>query len=170
MTSETVISTEAVYRRFGDKDVLRGVDLAVPRGSVVGLLGKNAAGKTTLIKCLLGLLRTDDGTIRVLGEDPWWLSADAKARLGYVPQEVSLYGWMRVGQIIHVDIVAKTRAVPRVVVITKDHEALASPECNVEHDGDQVTFRIVMLAVHVRTPPGVEIAERNETEPPRLAA
>ncbi|HUT95366.1 MAG TPA: ABC transporter ATP-binding protein [Thermoguttaceae bacterium] len=100
MTSEAVISTQQVCRRFGNKEVLRGVDLAVPRGSVVGLLGKNATGKSTLIKCLLGLLRIDDGTMRVFDEDPWWLSADSKARLGYVPQEVSLYGWMRVDQII----------------------------------------------------------------------
>ena len=100
MTSEAVISTQQVCRRFGNKDVLRGVDLAVPRGSVVGLLGKNATGKSTLIKCLLGLLRIDDGTMRVFDEDPWWLSARSKSRLGYVPQEVNLYGWMRVGQII----------------------------------------------------------------------
>ena len=100
MTSETIISAQQVCRRFGNKEVLRGVDLAVPRGSVVGLLGKNAAGKSTLIKCLLGLLRIDDGTMRVFNEDPWWLSAESKNRLGYVPQEVSLYGWMRVGQIL----------------------------------------------------------------------
>ena len=45
MTSEAVISTQQVFRRFGKKEVLSGVDLAVPRGSVVGLLGKNATGK-----------------------------------------------------------------------------------------------------------------------------
>ncbi|MBN1589575.1 MAG: ABC transporter ATP-binding protein [Pirellulales bacterium] len=100
MTANTVISVEAVHKRFGDKAVLRGVDLAIPRGSVVGLLGKNAAGKSTLLKCLLGLLRTDAGQIQVFDEEPWSLSADAKARLGYVPQEVNLYGWMRVGQMV----------------------------------------------------------------------
>jgi ABC-2 type transport system ATP-binding protein len=100
MTSETVISARQVCRRFGNKEVLRSVDLEIPRGSVVGLLGKNATGKSTLIKCLLGLLRIDDGTITVFNEDPWWLSAESKANLGYVPQEVSLYGWMRVRQIL----------------------------------------------------------------------
>src|SRR5205823_3226014 len=60
---------------------------------------KNAAGKTTLIKCALGLLRCDGGTARLFGEDAWRLSASAKARLGYVPQVVSLYPWMRVGQL-----------------------------------------------------------------------
>lgn len=100
MMNETIISAQGVCRRFGDKEVLRGVDLGIPRGSVVGLLGKNATGKSTLLKCLLGLLRTDTGTIRVFEDEAWWLSAESKARLGYVPQEVSLYGWMRIEQIV----------------------------------------------------------------------
>lgn len=100
MTDETVISAKQVCRRFGDKEVLRGVDLTIPRGSVVGLLGKNAAGKSTFIKCLLGLLRIDAGTMRVFNDDSWSLTAASKARLGYVPQEISLYSWMRVSQII----------------------------------------------------------------------
>jgi ABC-2 type transport system ATP-binding protein len=100
MTDEPVISAQGVRRRFGDKEVLRGVDLTIPRGSVVGLLGKNAAGKSTFIKCLLGLIKIDSGTIRVFNDDSWSLSAETKARLGYVPQEISLYSWMRVSQII----------------------------------------------------------------------
>ncbi len=100
MTGESVISVQKVCRRFGKKEVLRGVDLAIPRGSVVGLLGKNAAGKSTLLKCMLGLLRIDAGSMRVFEEDAWRLSADSKARLGYVPQEIVLYSWMRVSQIL----------------------------------------------------------------------
>jgi len=100
MTEEAVVSSQQVYKRFGDKEVLRGVDLTIPRGSVVGLLGKNAAGKTTFIKSMLGLLKIHSGTLRVFGEDPWWLTAASKARLGYVPQEVALYPWMRVEHIL----------------------------------------------------------------------
>lgn len=100
MTDEPVISSQQVYRRFGDKEVLRGVDLTISRGSVVGLLGKNAAGKTTFIKCLLGLIRIDAGNLRVFNDDSWSLTSASKARLGYVPQEISLYSWMRVSQII----------------------------------------------------------------------
>ncbi len=100
MTDAAVISAQQVFRRFKTKEVLRGVDLEIPRGSVVGLIGKNAAGKSTLIKCMLGLLRIDAGTMRVFQDDAWQLSADSKARLGYVPQEISLYSWMRVGQIL----------------------------------------------------------------------
>ena len=100
MTIEPVISAQQVFRCFGNKEVLRGVDLSIPHGSVVGLLGKNAAGKSTLIKCLLGLIKVDAGEIRVFSDDAWRLTAETKARLGYVPQEISLYSWMRVGQII----------------------------------------------------------------------
>jgi ABC-2 type transport system ATP-binding protein len=81
-------------------EVLRGLDLEVPRGTVLGLLGKNGAGKTTLIKCLLGLLKITSGTATLFGEDAWNLSAAAKARLGYVPQTVALYPWMKVKHIL----------------------------------------------------------------------
>jgi ABC-2 type transport system ATP-binding protein len=100
MPHESVISARQVYRRFGPKQVLRGVDLDIPRGSVVGLLGQNASGKTTLIKCLLGLLRIDSGQLEVFGENSWWLTANAKARIGYVPQDIVLYDWMCVEQMI----------------------------------------------------------------------
>src|SRR5215213_9405392 len=84
----------------GTKRVLDGCDLSVPAGSVVGLLGQNAAGKTTLIKCALGLVRPSVGTATIFGEPAWSLSAGAKAMLGYVPQVVTLYPWMRVRQIV----------------------------------------------------------------------
>lgn len=98
--NEWVIQTKDVYKSFKTRDVLTGVDLDVPRGSVVGLLGKNGAGKTTLIKCLLGLLKIQRGEISLLGENPWTLSAVAKEKLGYVPQKLSLYPWMKVHQVI----------------------------------------------------------------------
>jgi ABC-2 type transport system ATP-binding protein len=82
------------------KEVLRGINLQVPRGTVLGLLAKNGAGKTTLLKCMLGLLRPSNGTAMLLGEDVWNLSAAAKERLGYVPQTVSLYSWMKVKHIL----------------------------------------------------------------------
>lgn len=98
--SETVLRTKAVEKRFGEKRVLNGVDWSVPRGSVVGLLGRNAAGKTTLLKLALGLMRTDHGQIELLGEDPWRLSESAKARLGYVPQEYRPYPWMTAREVL----------------------------------------------------------------------
>ena len=98
--NDSVINTEGLKKRFGSKDVLGGVDLTIPAGAIVGLVGTNGSGKSTLIKCLLGLLKKTSGTISLLGEDPWNLSAAAKSRLGYVPQTVRLYPWMKVKHIV----------------------------------------------------------------------
>lgn len=98
--AEPIIELSGLKKSFGDKHVLNGVDLAIPRGSVVGLLGTNGSGKSTLIKCLLGLFRPNSGAIRILGENPWTLSASAKERIGYVPQESKLYSWMKVKHVV----------------------------------------------------------------------
>ena len=98
--SDSVISTRQLKKSFGSKAVLQGVDLNIPAGAVVGLVGTNGSGKSTLIKCLLGLLRPTSGTISLLGEEPWNLSASAKSRLGYVPQIVRLYPWMKVKHVV----------------------------------------------------------------------
>ncbi len=94
-----VIVASNLHKSFPEKAVLRGVDLAIPRGAVVGLLGANGSGKSTFIKCLLGLLKPSDGEVRLWGEDPWWLSESNKARLGFVPQEIRLYPWMTVSRL-----------------------------------------------------------------------
>jgi ABC-2 type transport system ATP-binding protein len=99
--SEPVIHVhglEKSYGRFRQKLVLKGVDLAVSPGTVMGLVGTNGEGKSTLIKCLLGLLKPTGGEMRVFGEDPWDLSPATKARIGYVPQEPALLPWMTVRQ------------------------------------------------------------------------
>jgi ABC-2 type transport system ATP-binding protein len=96
----TIIEAQTVHKRFGRNEVLRGTALEIPSGAIVGLVGTNGAGKSTFIKCLLGLLRPDSGTVRLFGEDSWTLSAESKGRLGYVPQTVQLYPWMKVDQVI----------------------------------------------------------------------
>src|SRR5436853_5866848 len=65
----SVISLEArgVSKRYGNREALRGVDLVAVAGQVHGLLGPNGAGKTTLLRILLGLVRRDAGSIRLLG-------------------------------------------------------------------------------------------------------
>jgi len=95
-----MIEINQLKKHFDGKQVLRGVDLEVPPGTVLGLLGQNGCGKTTLLKCTLGLLRPTGGKATVLGDDAWNLSANSKSRLGYVPQEVVSYPWMRVRQVI----------------------------------------------------------------------
>lgn len=95
-----VVIAEGLSKSFGPKQVLTDLDLAIPSGTVLGLLGANGSGKTTLIKCLLGLFKPTTGRASVLGEDAWHLSARAKEQIGYVPQEVATYPWMRVRHVI----------------------------------------------------------------------
>lgn len=98
---DSVVQIRDLHKSYGwynPKPVLKGVDLDVPRGVVMGLVGTNGEGKSTLIKCLLGLLRITSGEASVFGENPWDLSAESKSRLGYVPQEPVLLPWMTVDQ------------------------------------------------------------------------
>ena len=80
-----MISITGLEKRYGAQHVLRGIDLAVRRGSVTAVVGPNGAGKTTLIKSILGLVRPDVGSIRIdgtlVGEDCAY-----RARIGYMPQ------------------------------------------------------------------------------------
>ena len=94
------VRVRGLVKRFGPRAVLDRVDLEVPRGQVIGLLGLNGSGKSTLIKCLLGLLKADEGSATVLGTDAWQLADREKARIGYVPQEATLYPWLTVRQTV----------------------------------------------------------------------
>ncbi|RIK72539.1 MAG: ABC transporter ATP-binding protein, partial [Planctomycetota bacterium] len=98
--SSPVVHIEKLQKHFGPKHVLRGVELAVEPGTVLGLLGQNGSGKSTMLKCSLGLLKPTGGSVAIMGDDSWNLSAETKARLGYVPQEAVSYPWMRVRQVI----------------------------------------------------------------------
>ena len=98
---ECAIRTTDLRRRFGNTPAVDGLDLAVPRGSVFGLLGRNGAGKTTTIRMLLNLLQPDSGDLEVLGLDPRRHSVNIRRRVGYVAEVPQLYGWMRVAELVH---------------------------------------------------------------------
>src|SRR6202000_1231090 len=65
-SSSLAVSTAGLTKRFGDRTVVDGVNLAIPRGSVCGFVGPNGAGKTTTIRMLLGLIRPTSGTGSIL--------------------------------------------------------------------------------------------------------
>jgi ABC-2 type transport system ATP-binding protein len=101
ITVDTVpLAAVDLQHAYGKRAILDHVSLALEPGSVLGLIGKNGAGKTTLIRCLLGLVQPDAGESRLFGEPALQLSDDAKARLGYVPQQPEAFAWMRVGQML----------------------------------------------------------------------
>ncbi len=76
-----------VTKRFGDTEALRDLTLSVPQGSVLGLLGRNGAGKSTALRCLVGLERPDGGEIRVLDRDPLRFDVPTRQRIGYLAEE-----------------------------------------------------------------------------------
>jgi len=81
-----MIEISKLTKRFGDHEVLRGVDLTVARGRVMGIVGPNGAGKTTLIKTLLGLCQPTSGDIRLDGRSILGTESSYRAHIGYMPQ------------------------------------------------------------------------------------
>jgi len=97
-SAEAVVSVTNLSRQFGPKIVLNDVSFYVPRGSVFGLVGENCAGKTTLIKHILGLLRAETGSVRVFGTDPVRDPVGVLGSVGYLSEQPDLPGWMRVDE------------------------------------------------------------------------
>lgn len=97
---ETVIETQGLVKLFGRFRALDGLDLSVARGEVHGFLGPNGAGKSTTIRVLLGLLKANGGTARLLGGDPWTDVVELHRRLAYVPGDVALWPSMSGGEAI----------------------------------------------------------------------
>jgi ABC-2 type transport system ATP-binding protein len=85
---------------YGREEVLKGVNLQVPEGSIFGFLGRNGAGKTTTIKLLLGLLKPKAGTCRIRQIDPQKDEIAVRRAVGYMAEDQQMYGWMRIEQIV----------------------------------------------------------------------
>ncbi|MSR93263.1 ABC transporter ATP-binding protein [Clostridiaceae bacterium 68-1-5] len=83
-----------LYKRFGDKEVLKGLNLAVPEHSIFGFIGKNGAGKTTTMKTILGLLKADAGEILVGGEKVVYGQTGTNRYIGYLPDVPEFYPFM----------------------------------------------------------------------------
>jgi lipopolysaccharide export system ATP-binding protein len=95
---ELILQAKGLRKRFGTREVVRGVDLAVRAGEIVGLLGKNGAGKTTSFRMVIGLLKPTAGTVSFRGRDVSQLPMYKRARLGmgYLAQEPSIFARMSV--------------------------------------------------------------------------
>ncbi|HXR12986.1 MAG TPA: ABC transporter ATP-binding protein, partial [Gaiellaceae bacterium] len=90
--SPYVVETDGLSKRFGERTVVRDVDLRVPRGSAFGYLGPNGAGKTTLIRMLLGLTPATAGSMRLLGYPVPEQRTRALARVGAIVEEPRFHG------------------------------------------------------------------------------
>jgi len=103
----TPIEILGLTKRFGAVQALDGLDLSVRAGEVHGFLGPNGAGKSTTIRILLGLVRADGGTVRLLGADPWTDAVALHRRIAYVPGDVTLWPSLTGGETI--DLLARMR-------------------------------------------------------------
>ena len=97
MSDHYALTATALEKRFGRKQAVAGVDLAVPRGCIYGVLGPNGAGKTTTLRMLLGIIEPDAGERHVLGARH---PRDAYDRIGYLPEERGLYPAMKAKEAI----------------------------------------------------------------------
>ncbi len=88
------VVTNRLRKRYGSLEVLHGIELRVPAGSLFGFLGPNGAGKTTTLRILLGLLRASGGEASVLGRDVWRDGTALRAQIGYLPGDLRLYDYL----------------------------------------------------------------------------
>lgn len=105
--NDSVIAISGLHKSFGKFKALNDLELEVRAGEVHGFLGPNGAGKSTTIRVLLGLLRADSGSVRLLGGDPWSGIVELHKRLAYVPGDVALWPNMSGGEAI--DLLAAMR-------------------------------------------------------------
>jgi len=93
-----LVEISGVKKGYGiSKTVFENLNLALPEGKIIGLLGPNGSGKTTLIKMLVGLLQPEKGSIRICGHE---VGPESKAVVSYLPERTYLSGWMNVVQLL----------------------------------------------------------------------
>ena len=92
MSSVLAVSAKGLVKRFGERRVVDGVEIAVPKGLIYGVLGPNGAGKTTTLRMVLGIIEPDEGERDLLGHAH---PREASDRVGYLPEERGLYPNMK---------------------------------------------------------------------------
>ena len=97
---DAVIRTQDLVKNYGAVQVLKDLDLAVPRHSIFGFLGPNGAGKTTTMKILLGLASATSGEVEIFGKDVPEHSLQIRSRLGYLPQHPTFPPYMTASEVL----------------------------------------------------------------------
>lgn len=93
-----VLEIKNAHKKYLSHSVLEGVGFSIPRGKIVGLLGPNGCGKTTILKLISGLLQLDEGEIRINGICP---GQQTKSMISYLPERSYLNDWMKISDILN---------------------------------------------------------------------
>jgi branched-chain amino acid transport system ATP-binding protein len=104
MPTDQILSVSGLWAGYGATPILQGVSMSISRGEIVGVIGRNGVGKSTLMQCLIGLLESWRGSISFMGRDVTALPADARARagFGYIPQGRDVFPQMSVEENLQV--------------------------------------------------------------------
>ncbi len=89
------LEIKQLHKTFGNKEVLSGLDMNVPEGSIFGFVGQNGAGKTTTMKIILGLLKASKGSVYVCGEKVVYGDTKTNKHIGYLPDVPIFYDYMK---------------------------------------------------------------------------
>ena len=91
MDNNTVLELVDLRKNFGAKEILKGINLKVNKGSIIGYIGPNGAGKSTTVKLIMGLITGYSGEIKIFGEDVSKGDESYKKKIGYVPEVTEIY-------------------------------------------------------------------------------
>ncbi len=147
--TDFAIQADGLSMRRDRVSILDAISLAVPAGAVVGLVGRNGAGKSSLLRCLAGLTEPDSGASSLLGCPSLDLTDAVRARLGYVGQTPDLFAWMNVAE--HLRLIG--RAYPRwteerCLVLAARLDLPLDKKAGELSGGDQQKMAVVMALAH----------------------
>ncbi|MBR6745307.1 MAG: ABC transporter ATP-binding protein [Clostridia bacterium] len=118
-----ILTIQNLNKSFGEKKVLRGLDLTVPQNSIFGFVGRNGAGKTTAMKSVLGLLRADEGEIFVAGEKVVFGQTATNRHVGYLPDVPEFYPFMTPREYLR--LCGESLGMNRAAILKKSDELLS---------------------------------------------
>lgn len=134
------IRTENLVKEYGKRRVVKGVNISVSAGEIVGLLGPNGAGKTTSFYMIVGLVQATSGKVFLNGKDITGMPMYKRARggIGYLPQEASIFRKLTVYE--NIMAVAQTLDIPKKQL--RDYSMNMLEELNLSHLADQKAFTL----------------------------
>jgi ABC-2 type transport system ATP-binding protein len=168
------LSLRGLWKRFGEKVAVAGIELDVPAGSFFGLVGPNGAGKTTSLSMATGLLRPDAGTAHVLGTDLWANPDETRRLLGVLPDGVRLFDRLTGAQLL--TYAGLLRGLDRVTVAERTEDLLRAMDLVAERDTFVVDYsagmtkKIALASAMIHAPRVLVLDEPFEAVDPVSAA